>query len=78
MSNFSLIKQLQQGPSTEKQCLPKGIKYQEYEIEPKDGTMTVFIPLKEAEAFEQALQEINILLRSDVRNLLRAHRGIIG
>lgn len=78
MSNFSLIKQLQQGPSADEQRLPKGIEYQEYQVEPKDGTMTVFIPLREADAFEQSLKEIDILLRSDVRDLLRKHRGIIG
>lgn len=78
MSNFSLIKQLQNPTAEDEPRLPKGIRYQEYEIEPKDGTMTVFIPLKEAEAFEESLMEFNILLRADVRSLLRKHRGIMG
>lgn len=78
MSNFSLIKQLQTPVKQEKSLLPEGIKYQEYVVQPKDGDMTVFIPLREAEAFEAAIIEIDILLRSDVRTLLRNHRGIIG
>ncbi len=78
MSNFSLIKQLQNPPKQEKSLLPEGIKYQEYVVQPKDGDMTVFIPLREAEAFEVAVGEIDTLLRADVRTLLRNHRGIIG
>ncbi len=78
MSKFSLIKQLQNPTSVEKPLLPRGIQYQEYVIEPKDGNMTVFIPLREAAAFEEAIQEHAILFRSDVRTLLRTHRGIIG
>jgi len=78
MSKFSLIKQLQIAPIQEKSLLPEGIKYQEYVVQPKDGNMTVFIPLRETEAFETAVGKIDILLRADVRTLLRDHRGIIG
>lgn len=78
MTKYTLINQLQQ-PNTEKDkpLLPEGVQYQEYVIEPKDGKMTVFIPLKEATAFEDAITKHTILLRSDVRNLLRIHRGIM-
>jgi len=78
MSKFSLIKQLQNPATEEKPLLPRGIKYQEYVVEPQEGDMTVFIPLRETEAFEAAIKEQAVLLRSDVRRLLRAHRGIIG
>ena len=78
MSNYSLIKQLQSGPTEEKSLLPKGIKYQEQTVRPKEGDMTVFIPIREAEAFQSAINDIDILLRADVRTLLRNHRGIIG
>lgn len=78
MSKFSLIKQLQNPATEEKPLLPRGIKYQEYVVEPQEGDMTVFIPLRETEAFETAIKEQAVLLRSDVRRLLRAHRGIIG
>ena len=78
MSNYSLIKQLQSGPTEEKSLLPKGIEYQEQTVRPKEGDMTVFIPIKEAEAFQNAINDINVLVRADVRTLLRNHRGIIG
>jgi hypothetical protein len=78
MSKYSLIKQLHNPPTVETPLLPEGIRYQEYQIDPKDGTMTVFIPLREADAFEESLMEYSTLLRSDVRTLLRKHRGIIG
>lgn len=78
MSKFSLIKQLQEQPETEKSVLPKGIQYQEYDVQTKDGDMTVFIPLREAEAFEKSLSEQTIVFRGDIRRLLRKHRGIIG
>lgn len=78
MTKFALIKQLQNPTKAEKPLLPEGIRYQEYVIEPKDGKMTVFVPLRETEEFEKALQKQTVLLRSDVRRLLRTHRGIIG
>ncbi len=78
MSEYSLIKQLQNPATEEKPLLPRGVKYQEYVVEPQEGDMTVFIPLRETEAFEAAIKEEAVLLRSDVRRLLRAHRGIIG
>jgi len=77
MSKFSLIKQLQSGPTEVKSLLPKGIEYQEQTVQPKEGDMTVFIPIKEAEAFQNAINDIDVLLRADVRTLLRNHRGII-
>jgi hypothetical protein len=78
MSEYSLIKQLQNPPTEEKPRLPRGLDYQEYVVEPQEGNMTVFIPIRETEAFEEAIKEHTVLLRSDVRRLLRAHRGIIG
>lgn len=78
MTKFALIKQLHNPPVEEKPLLPEGIQYQEYVIEPKDGKMTVFIPLRESEEFEKSLLKQTVLLRSDVRQLLRTHRGIIG
>ena len=78
MSKYSLIKQLQNPATEEKPRLPRGIQYQEYVVEPKEGNMTVFIPLRETEAFEEGIKECAVLLRSDVRRLLRTHRGIIG
>ena len=77
MSDFPLIKLLHNPPEAKKSLLPEGIKYQRYEIVPKEGTMTVYIPMRECEAFEEALMEYKVLLRSDVRSLLRTHRGII-
>ena len=78
MSKYSLIKQLQSGPIEEKSLLPKGIEYQEQVVQPKEGSMTVFIPIREAEAFQTAINDIAVLMRADVRTLLRNHRGIIG
>lgn len=78
MSEFSLIKQLQNPATEEKPLLPRGIEYQEYVVEPREGSMTVFVPLRETEAFEEAIKGHAVLLRSDVRDLLRTHRGIIG
>ncbi len=80
MADFPLIKELQRTPKEEaRPLLPEGIKYEQYEIDAHDcGTMKVYVPLSEAQAFETAVAAHTVLVRSDVRKLLRTHRGIIG
>lgn len=80
MADFSLIKTLQGNPTPPTQSLlPEGIVYEEYEVDSYDcGTITVHVPRSEAELFEQALSEYTVIVRSDVRSLMRTHRGIIG
>ncbi len=79
MTDYSLIKQLHNQPEQEEQLLPEGIDYQQFEIATHDtDDMTVFVPISEAQNFEQSLMKYTVLVRSDVRNELRNHRGIIG
>jgi hypothetical protein len=80
MTDYSLIKSLQEPKEAKTQpLLPEGIKYDEYEVETYDsGTITVHVPLSEASAFEQSLISCDVIIRSDIRNLMRKHRGIIG
>ena len=79
MADYSLLKKLQEKPQpVTPPLLPEGIKYEEYEVDAYDcGTLTVFVPESESEAFEAALMEHTVLVRADIRALMRAHRGII-
>lgn len=80
MSDYSLIKSFQDKPSdADKPLLPEGVKYEEYEVDTYDcGTITVHVPLAESASFEQSLLSSDVIVRSDIRKLMRKHRGIIG
>lgn len=80
MSDFSLIKSLQTPVDPKTQSpLPEGIRYEEYEVDTYDcDVVKVFIPLSESEAFESELSDYTVVVRSDVRSLMRKYRGIIG
>jgi hypothetical protein len=77
---FSLLKQLEElkkNPDAHKSPLPKGIKYEQRTLMVESQEVTVFIPLREATAFDQAITEQGkYLSRYDLSTLLRKHRGI--
>lgn len=57
--------------------LPDGIQYQEYVVEVDSVDTTVYIPLRECEAFETTLsRDVKILDRATLRDVLRQHRGL--
>ena len=57
--------------------LPKGIRYNEYTLTVDEEETKIFIPLKEAVAFEETLdKEGKYLSREQLATLLRKHRGI--
>ena len=79
MSMFSLIKHLNEGDSTQKSPLAGGIPYQQYDIMVDNIEQCVNIPLKEAAAFEDALNnQTTQLTRQTLKVLLRTHRGVRG
>lgn len=76
---FSLLQQLDEAQTipVKQSPFPKGVEYQEYELDVEGNDQTVFIPLKECDAFEAALsQQTKYLSRDDLRDILRNHRGI--
>jgi len=81
MNDFSLIKQLEDlDNSGDKSSSPSvAIKYQQYELDVEKRTQKVNIPLREAEAFEEAITSLSEPLTRDVlRRLLREFRGVRG
>ena len=76
---FSLLQQLtnERDKIVEKSPFPPGVKYQEYTLEVDRQEKTVFIPLRECEAFEQTLStQTKYLDGETLREILRMHRGI--
>lgn len=78
MKDFPLIRQLDH-PEEDKPSSTSGIKYQQYELEIQGNPRVINIPLRETEAFEQALENLETDLDEDaLRTLLRNFRGIRG
>lgn len=75
---FSLLQRLNESnPPKEASLLPSGVEYQEYLLEVESKDQTIFIPLKECDAFEAAIsRQPKYLTRDDLRDILRNHRGI--
>jgi hypothetical protein len=78
---FPLIKKLEQlhkDPKCDESPLPKGVKYEQRIIMVEDSEeVTIFIPLREATAFDQAISEQGkYISRHDFSVLLRTYRGI--
>lgn len=80
MKDLPLIEQLNSLDKNEEQStLPSSIKYQQYELEVDKAAQIVNIPLREAQAFEDAITKIKEpLTRSTLKSLLREFRGIRG
>lgn len=56
---------------------PNGIDYQEYVVEVEGKETTVYIPLRECDAFETTLsRDVKLLDKSTLRDVLRQHRGL--
>lgn len=79
MSDFSLIKQLDEGEKESARILPDGIEYQQYELIVDGNERVVNIPVRECEKFEQVVTEMTEPLnRKTLKMLLREFRGIRG
>ena len=79
MKEFSLLQQLEDEKHGIRQEDPfaPGTQYQEYTVEAEKQEYKIYIPLRECEAFEQALStQAKYLDREDLRRLLRKYRGI--
>jgi len=74
MKDFTLIKSLEEGESAPERL---GIKYQQYEIDVDSKPTNILIPLRECENFEQNIGNFENITKSNLRTLLREHRGII-
>lgn len=78
-NKFSLLQRLNEADHSPKEKSPfaPGIEYQEYLLEVEGKDETIFIPLKECTAFEDALsKQTKYLTREELREFLRSHRGI--
>ncbi len=78
MTEFALIEEFQNPNTNDKTPLPKGLKYQEYELSLHGEPVTVFVPLKESAAFEQAMPDQDTFNRNELKRLLHKFRGIRG
>ena len=78
MSTFSLLQELGKPPEEpEASLLPEGIDYDEYVVKTIDvGEKIVYIPVRAAGGFEEALSEYNTIVYAELKQLLREHRGI--
>lgn len=79
MSNFSFLNSLRDqavnGPAKPK--LTNGIKYEQYDVNIHNGDVkTVYIPLREAELFEDSLNSLVVVTEVSVQKLLRIHNGV--
>ena len=77
--NFSLLQQLNEEEHriVEENPFPPGVDYQEYTLEVSGEESTVFIPLRECDAFEETLStQTKYLDDEELRRILRKHRGI--
>lgn len=79
MTEFSLLQQLQNKQTPTPPLLPRGVKYDDILVTPHDTPeMLVHIPISESASFREAINQYTVLVKTDVRNELRKHRGIIG
>lgn len=81
MSDFSLIKQMNEGKDEQKETspFPKGVRYQQYELEVDGAERVINIPLRESENFEAAVGALTSDITGPVlKKLLRDFRGIRG
>lgn len=79
MKTFTLIKQLQEPEDKAKSPFPPGIKYQQYELDIQGDTRRIYVPLREADAFEEEVLQLDEqLTMSTLSKLLRQFRGIRG
>ncbi len=79
MTKFPLIHKFEHPHKEESTPLPRGIKYQEYELPYLNESITIFVPLKESERFEAEVSKIEQELNRDtLKRLLHKFRGIRG
>mgnify|MGYP000079475438 CR=1 FL=1 len=74
MSDYSLIKAIQEGKIKEK---PSGIKYRHYDIIINNKNASVLIPLRECDLFERNINNLEEITKIILKKLLREHRGIL-
>lgn len=77
MTDFPLIKGLQNPEKDEKTPLPRGIKYAKFDVIVENEEMTVHVPEREAAGFEQEIAKAE-LSRYDFKQILRKYRGVRG
>lgn len=78
MSDYNLIKQLQNPETDVKMSLPKGIKYEQFTVMTENKEVVVHIPSREKENFEQILAENSNFSKNEFSTLLRRVRGVRG
>lgn len=79
MEKIDLIRDLHKQQTMENNNQPhnKGIKYQQYGISVQKHDITVLIPIRECERFEQTISKTSLLTKHKLKNILREHRGFI-
>lgn len=74
-NKFALIKALN-APEKE-EILPKGIKYQHYDMDLENVKYNVYIPLREAGKFEAVLGASGKMTKDKLGEILKDFRGIM-
>lgn len=73
MSKYSLLKNLETEATKPKGT---GITYQRYDLPVEDKEQGILIPVRECDNFEASLEDFEELKESDLKILLRKHRGL--
>ncbi len=76
MKSFKLIHELQHNKPIVVEQQSNPIKYQQYDLQLGTQTQRVWIPIRECEAFEQTLVNIDDITIDTLQNVLRRHRGV--
>lgn len=73
---FQQLENLRKNPSSASP-LPRGVKYEKRIVSMVNEEIAVFIPLREAQAFDQTVPKNGKYFKSEeLSDLLRKHRGI--
>ena len=76
MSEYSLLKNLEQEAVEASKPKGTGITYQRYDLPVGDKEQGVLIPVRECDNFETSLEDVEELNEKDLKTLLRKHRGL--
>lgn len=76
MSDFSLFKQMKEQAAQPTPTGPR-IKYQQYDLEIEEKEVSVLIPVRECETFEEWLCECETLSSFKLKKALREFRGVL-
>lgn len=78
MTDFPLIRKLQNPDEDNKTPLPRGLKYKQFEVLVDSEKVIYNIPAREAERFETFLESADATSKYNLMQMIREVRGIRG